>query len=504
MNRKMECTYSVVPDHIAQSVSLSDAAFRLIVWMLSKRNQDRIADFSRLNLQVDKQDSISELINKNYLQQDGNGLFINPAIMFEDFTELATKLSVKPSVESAIGSAVEIVNQADPSINYFQQVFDLIALYSHKKLNFNNLKFRVRCDEFMRQGFTIEHIKILCIQLQSRNAYFDWYELEATELQHIKDVTAVTNANNASAQKTPVYAPSYAPGYGQSEMQRQFQPTPNRQGARNIQNQSSFMASYHQIKQDPHKMADIKQIYNYWYESKQLPQSQYVAPKPAHFEKLHSLLNLHSIAELKRAVDGVAYRRDLVNKGRSFNDIFTNSNNISDLVDLANKMDMSQTDGPELRIFNYWLERTQAASGLGLRMTVSQRDVLLARLQIFSEADLKLAIDGAQQDSYYQSVNFAFGLIFKDDTQVHQLMAQAVNGKPNSAPATRKDTNVNKALADMGISKLSVGQNKSRPQSRFQHQHQHQQASERIINRGDDSGEMKTISDFSNPQFGKK
>ena len=181
----MECTYSVVPDHIAQSVSLSDAAFRLIVWMLSKKNKDRIADFSRLNLQADKQDSISELINKNYLQQDSDGLFINPAIMYEDFRE----------------TAPQTVAKVDPSNQYFQQVFDLVAQHSHKKLNFNNLKFRVRCDEFMRQGFTIEHIKILCIQLQSRNAYFDWYELESTELQHIKDVSAVTHANRGAAQK---------------------------------------------------------------------------------------------------------------------------------------------------------------------------------------------------------------------------------------------------------------------------------------------------------------
>lgn len=469
MNRKMECTYSVVPDHIAQSVSLSDAAFRLLVWMLSKKNKDRMADFSRLNLQADKQNSISELINKNYLQQDSDGLFINPAIMYEDFTE----------------SAAPAASSVEPSDHYFQQVFDLVAQYSHKKLNFNNLKFRVRCDEFMRQGFSIEHIKILCIQLQSRNAYFDWYELESSELQHIKDVSAVNNANRSTAQKMPVYAPV-------DRIQAVPVVAPHT-STRHIQNQSSFMASYHQIKQDPHKMADIKQIYNYWYESKQLPQSQYVAPKPAHFEKLHSLLNLHSMAELKRAVDGVAYRSDLVNKGRNFNDIFTNSNNISDLIDLANKMDMSQNDGPELRIFNYWLERTQAASGLGLRMTAAQRDVLQARLQIFSEADLKLAIDGAQQDSYYQSVNFAFGLIFKDDSQVHQLVNQAVNGKSNAAPATRKDSNVNKALADMGISKLNVGSQQAPVQ----------RASERIVNR-DIGADMKKIADLSHSQFGKK
>ncbi|WP_392339437.1 hypothetical protein [Moritella marina] len=83
MNRKMESTYFIVPDHVAQSSSLSDAAFRLLVWMLCKKNKDRIADFSRFSLQSDKQHSITELINKNYLQQDDSGLYINSAIMYE-------------------------------------------------------------------------------------------------------------------------------------------------------------------------------------------------------------------------------------------------------------------------------------------------------------------------------------------------------------------------------------------------------------------------------------
>jgi len=32
-----------------------------------------------------------------------------------------------------------------------------------------------------------------------------------------------------------------------------------------------------------------------------------------------------------------------------------------------------------------------------------------------------LAVDGAQNDAYYQTVNYAFALIFKDDTQVNNL-----------------------------------------------------------------------------------
>lgn len=422
-----------MPDHIAQSSSLSDAAFRLLVWILSKKNKDRIADFSHLTLQPDKQHSITELINKNYLQQDGTGLYVNHAIMFEGFQE---------QVEAAQA-------EQDPGLLYFQQVFDLVSQYSQKRLNFNNAKFRIRCDEFMRQGFTIEHITVLCIQLNSRNAYFDWYELEAAELQHIKDVSAVTRVN-----AVPSIRPELQP---QSELRRPFQASTSRQGVRHIQNQSNFMPSYHQIKQDPQKMAEIKQIYNYWYESKRLLKSQYIAPKQAHFEKLYSLLKLHSLAELKRAVDGVEYRRDLVNKGRNFNDIFTNTGNIDSLISLADKMEVSQIDSPELRVFNYWVERTQTAAGLNLRMTAEQRDKILQRLELFTEADLKLAIDGAQQDPYYQSVNFAFGLLFKDDTSVHSLMSLALHGKQNVVKETRKDTNLNKALADMGISKLTVG-----------------------------------------------
>ncbi|SGY87729.1 hypothetical protein [Moritella viscosa] len=445
MNRKMESTYFIVPDHIAQSSSLSDAAFRLLVWMLCKKNKDRIADFSRFSLQSDKQHSITELINKNYLQQDDTGLYINNAIMYEDFKE-----------------QVEVpVSAPDPSLQYFQQVFDLVAEYSQKRLNFNNSKFRVRCDEFMRQGFTIDHIKVLCIQLNSRNPAFDWYELDSTELQHIKDVSAV-NRVNAPARIQPVNNPA-------SAARQPFQPTLSRQGVRHIQNQSGFMPSYHQIRQDPQKMADIKQVYDYWFSSKRLQMSQYIAPKQAHFEKLHSLLMLHSITELKRAVDGVDHRRDLVNKGRNFNDIFTNSGNIESLISLADSMEVSQADSPALRIFNYWLERTQTAAGINLRMTAEQRDRLILRLEVFTEADLKLAIDGAQVDLYYQSVNFAFGLLFKDDTSVHSLISLALNGKQDVSKASRKDSNLNKALADMGISKLTVGmtaQNggQSRPQ----------------------------------------
>lgn len=433
MNRKMESTYFIVPDHIAQSSSLSDAAFRLLVWMLCKKNKDRIADFSRFSLQSDKQHSITELINKNYLQQDDSGLYINSAIMYEDFKEQASA-----SVE-----------EADPGLQYFQQVFELVAEYSQKRLNFNNSKFRVRCDEFLRQGFTIEHIKVLCIQLNSRNPAFDWYELDGAELQHIKDVSAV-NRVNAPASIQSVNNPN-------SEARQPFQPTISRQGVRHIQNQSGFMPSYHQIRQDPQKMADIKQVYDYWFSSKRLQLSQYIAPKQAHFEKLYSLLMLHSIAELKRAVDGVDHRRDLVNKGRNFNDIFTNSGNIESLVSLADSMEVSQADSPALRIFNYWVERTQTAVGVNLRMTASQRDQLIQRLQVFSEVDLKLAVDGAQVDSYYQSVNFAFGLLFKDDTSVHSLISLALHGKQDVSKASRKDSNLNKALADMGISKLTVG-----------------------------------------------
>ena len=76
---------------------------------------------------------------------------------------------------------------------------------------------------------------------------------------------------------------------------------------------------------------------------------------------------------------------------------------------------------------------------------------------MFTEADLKLAIDGAQVDAYYQTVNFAFGLLFKDDTSVHSLISLALNGKQDISKASRKDSNLNKALADMGISKLTVG-----------------------------------------------
>ncbi|WP_392339440.1 hypothetical protein [Moritella marina] len=149
--------------------------------------------------------------------------------------------------------------------------------------------------------------------------------------------------------------------------------------------------------------------------------------------------------------------RDLVNKGRNFNDIFTNSGNIESLVSLADSMEVSQADSPALRIFNYWVERTQSAVGVNLRMTAEQRDRLILRLQVFTEADLKLAIDGAQVDSYYQSVHFAFGLLFKDDTSVHSLISLALNGKQDVSKASRKDSNLNKALADMGISKLTVG-----------------------------------------------
>jgi len=433
MNRKMESTYFIVPDHIAQSSSLSDAAFRLLVWMLCKKNKDRIADFSRFSLQSDKQHSITELINKNYLQQDDSGLYINNAIMYEDFKE----------------QVAAPVSAPDPSLQYFQQVFDLVAEYSQKRLNFNNGKFRVRCDEFMRQGFTIEHIKVLCIQLNSRNPTFDWYELDSTELQHIKDVSAV-NRVNAPASIQSAHNPN-------SEARQPFQPTINRQGVRHIQNQSGFMPNYHQIRQDPQKMADIKQVYDYWFSSKRLPQSQYIAPRPAHFEKLHSLLMLHSIADLKRAVDGVDHRPDLLRKGRNFNDIFTKSDDIDSLINMADSMEVSQVDSPALRIFNYWVERTQAVVGINLRMTPEQRDRLILRLEAFTEVDLKLAVDGSQVDPYYQSVNFAFGLLFKDDTSVHSLISLALNGKQDLSKRARKKSSLKKALADMGISKLTVG-----------------------------------------------
>jgi len=422
-----------VPDHIAQSSSLSDAAFRLLVWMLCKKNKDRIADFSRFSLQSDKQHSITELINKNYLQQDDSGLYINNAIMYEDFKE----------------QVAAPVSAPDPSLQYFQQVFDLVAEYSQKRLNFNNGKFRVRCDEFMRQGFTIEHIKVLCIQLNSRNPTFDWYELDSTELQHIKDVSAV-NRVNAPASIQSAHNPN-------SEARQPFQPTINRQGVRHIQNQSGFMPNYHQIRQDPQKMADIKQVYDYWFSSKRLPQSQYIAPRPAHFEKLHSLLMLHSIADLKRAVDGVDHRPDLLRKGRNFNDIFTKSDDIDSLINMADSMEVSQVDSPALRIFNYWVERTQAVVGINLRMTPEQRDRLILRLEAFTEVDLKLAVDGSQVDPYYQSVNFAFGLLFKDDTSVHSLISLALNGKQDLSKRARKKSSLKKALADMGISKLTVG-----------------------------------------------
>ena len=435
----MESTYFIVPDHIAQSSSLSDAAFRLLVWMLSKKNKDRIADFSWLLLQSDRQHSISELISKNYLQQDNCGLYINSAIMYEQFSEQSQQTSP----------------EQDPGAQYFQQVFDLVAQYSQKRLNFNNGKFRIRCDEFLRQGFTIEHIKALCIQLNSRNAYFDWYELDAAELQHIKDV-AVVNSVNAKPTLQAINSRS-APNYASAPSHSPFQPALSQQGIRQIQNQSHFMPSFHQIRQDPQKMAEIKQIYDYWYASKRLTAAQYVAPKQAHYEKLYSLLTLHSLAELKRAVDGVEYRRDLVNRGRNFNDIFSNSGNIEGLVSLADSMQVSQTDSTEIRVFNYWLERTQSTGGLVLRMTAEQRDRLSQRLQVFSEADLQLAIDGAQVDPYYQSINFAFGVLFKDDTSVHGLMALAIHGKQTVSQASRKDSNLNKALADMGISKLTVG-----------------------------------------------
>lgn len=432
MNRKMECTYSVVPDHIAQSVTLSDNAFRLIVWMLSKKNKDRIADFSYLKLQADKENSILELINKNYLIQDDAGLYINHDIMFEDFSEQqATSTSV------------------DSGLAYFQQVFDLVSEYSQKRLNFNNAKFRVRCDEFLREGYTIEHIKALCIQLSSQNSYFDWYELESTALAHIKNVMTVHQINNQSTVKPNIQT--------KPENHSPFYTSVGQNAGRQIQNQSSFMASYHQIRQDPQKMNDIKQVYDHWFKSKKLPSTQYIAPKPTHYEKLHSLLSLHSIQELKRAVDGTEYRRDIINKGRNFNDIFTNSAHIDSLVSLAASMDVSQQDTAELRVFNYWLERTQAASGFALRMTASQRDLLSERLKVFTEADLLQAVDGAQEDNYYRTVNFAFGLLFKDDAQVMNLVSLARNGKQTASVATRKDSNVNKALADMGISKFSVG-----------------------------------------------
>jgi hypothetical protein len=120
-------------------------------------------------------------------------------------------------------------------------------------------------------------------------------------------------------------------------------------------------------------------------------------------------------------------------------------------------MEVSQADSPALRIFNYWVERTQTAVGINLRMTAEQRDRLLLRLEVFTEVDLKLAIDGAQVDPYYQSVNFAFGLLFKDDTSVHSLISLALNGKQDVSRASRRNSNLKKALADMGISKLTVG-----------------------------------------------
>ncbi len=423
----MECTYFIVPDHLAQSSSLTDAAFRLIVWILSKKNRDRIADFSYLKLQSDKLALITELTEKNYLQEDDTGLYVNADIMFEGFKELSAQVNTGPDKTDA----------------YFKSVFDLIAKYSSKRLNFNNSKLRIRCDEFLQQGFTLAHVEARCIQLNSINPNFDWYELESRDLEHIRDVAAVTHVN-ARASVIPE-RPSHQSAHIGRPVKRQ------------IQNQSAFMPSYQQIKLDADKMAEIREVYNYWYQSKRLSKSQYIPAKPSHIEKLFSLLRLHSVAELKRAVDGVEFRRDLVNKGRNFNDIFTNSADIEALCSLAEQMDVGSADSVELNVFNYWVERTQAASGGFLRMSVSQRDKLTQRLAIFSEEDLRLAVDGAQLDPYYQSVNYAFDLIFNDDVKVNMLKSTALNGKQAFVKTHRRSSNIREAFADMGISKLTVG-----------------------------------------------